>query len=47
MIEAAQIDGAAGLQRLPLHHRCPMIRPVLLVVVLLQMIWDLRVFTQI
>ena len=46
MVEAAEIDGANGWQRLR-HIVLPSIRPVLLVVGLLQVIWDLRVFTQI
>ena len=46
MVEAAEIDGASGLQRLS-HIVLPSIRPVLLVVGLLQVIWDLRVFSQI
>ncbi|MDF1604252.1 sugar ABC transporter permease [Nocardioides sp. YIM 152315] len=46
MVEAAEIDGAGALQRLR-HVVLPAIRPVLLVVGLLQVIWDLRVFTQI
>jgi N,N'-diacetylchitobiose transport system permease protein len=46
MVEAAEIDGASGWQRLR-HIVLPSIRPVLLVVALLQVIWDLRVFTQI
>jgi N,N'-diacetylchitobiose transport system permease protein len=46
MEEAAEIDGAGPLQRLR-HIVLPTIRPVLLVVGLLQIIWDLRVFTQI
>jgi N,N'-diacetylchitobiose transport system permease protein len=46
MVEAAEIDGASGLQRLR-NIVLPSIRPVLLVVALLQVIWDLRVFTQI
>jgi len=46
MEEAAEIDGAGPLQRLR-HIVLPSIRPVLLVVGLLQVIWDLRVFTQI
>jgi N,N'-diacetylchitobiose transport system permease protein len=45
-VEAAEIDGAGTLQRLR-HVVLPSIRPVLLVVALLQVIWDLRVFTQI
>jgi N,N'-diacetylchitobiose transport system permease protein len=46
MVEAAEIDGANGAQRLR-HVVLPSIRPVLLVVGLLQVIWDLRVFTQV
>ncbi|HYF72864.1 MAG TPA: sugar ABC transporter permease [Nocardioides sp.] len=46
MIEAAEIDGAGPAQRLTAVV-LPSIRPVLLVVGLLQVIWDLRVFTQI
>ena len=46
VIEAATIDGASGLQRLR-HIILPLIAPVLSIVILLQLIWDLRVFTQI
>jgi N,N'-diacetylchitobiose transport system permease protein len=46
MVEAAEIDGAGPWQRLR-HVVLPSIRPILLVVGLLQIIWDLRVFTQI
>ncbi|WP_109508080.1 carbohydrate ABC transporter permease [Nocardioides speluncae] len=46
VVEAAEIDGAGGWQRF-VHVVLPSIRPVLLVVLLLQLIWDLRVFTQI
>jgi N,N'-diacetylchitobiose transport system permease protein len=46
VIEAAEIDGASPVQRFRFVV-VPMIRPVLLVVGLLQIIWDLRVFTQI
>ena len=46
VVEAAEIDGAGAWQRF-LHVVVPTIRPVLLVVLLLQVIWDLRVFTQI
>ena len=46
LVEAAEIDGAGPAQRLR-HIVLPSIRPVLLVVGLLQVIWDLRVFTQI
>jgi N,N'-diacetylchitobiose transport system permease protein len=45
-LEAAELDGADGWQRFRLLV-VPMIRPVLVVVALLQVIWDLRVFTQI
>jgi len=45
-MEAAQLDGATSWQRL-WRLALPMIRPVLFVVALLQVIWDLRVFTQI
>ena len=44
--EAAQIDGATGWQRFR-AITVPMIKPVLMIVGLLQIIWDLRVFTQI
>jgi N,N'-diacetylchitobiose transport system permease protein len=46
MLEAAELDGAGTRQRL-WHITAPMIRPVLSVVLLLQVIWDLKVFTQI
>ena len=46
VIESAEVDGAGPRQRL-VHIILPSIRPVLLVVGLLQIIWDLRVFTQI
>jgi N,N'-diacetylchitobiose transport system permease protein len=45
-MEAAQLDGANAWQRLWLLA-IPMVKPVLFVVLLLQVIWDLRVFTQI
>ncbi len=45
-MEAAQLDGANGRQRFWLIT-IPMVKPVLFVVGLLQVIWDLRVFTQI
>ncbi len=44
--EAAELDGANGWQRFR-YLAVPLIRPVLFVVALLQVIWDLRVFTQI
>lgn len=46
VLEAAEIDGASGWQRLRLII-VPLIAPVLSIVLLLQLIWDLRVFTQI
>ena len=46
LLEAAELDGAGVWQRLR-HVVVPAIRPVLLIVGLLQVIWDLRVFTQI
>ncbi|WP_193608765.1 carbohydrate ABC transporter permease [Nocardioides lijunqiniae] len=46
LLEAAEVDGADARSRLR-HIILPVIRPVLLVVGLLQVIWDLRVFTQI
>ncbi len=46
VLEAATIDGASAWQRLR-HIVLPLIAPVLSIVTLLQLIWDLRVFTQI
>ena len=46
VLEAAQLDGASAWQRLWLIV-FPMIKPVIMIVFLLQLIWDLRVFTQI
>jgi N,N'-diacetylchitobiose transport system permease protein len=46
VMEAAQIDGANGRQRF-FGITVPIIRPVISIVLLLQVIWDLRVFTQI
>lgn len=45
-LEAARIDGANGAQTLR-YILLPMVRPVLAIVFLLQIIWDLRVFAQI
>jgi len=45
-MEAAQLDGASPRQRF-WGITIPMIRPVLSIVMLLQVIWDLKVFTQI
>ena len=46
VLEAAAMDGATGWQRTRLII-LPLIAPVLSIVMLLQIIWDLRVFTQI
>jgi N,N'-diacetylchitobiose transport system permease protein len=46
VLEAAQMDGASARQRF-WNIIVPIIRPVLGIVLLLQVIWDLRVFTQI
>ncbi|HET6938376.1 MAG TPA: sugar ABC transporter permease, partial [Nocardioides sp.] len=46
LTEAAELDGAGAWQRVR-HVVLPAIRPVLLIIGLLQIIWDLRVFTQI
>lgn len=46
VLEAAQLDGASGFKRFRFII-LPLIRPVIAIVLLLQLIWDLRVFTQI
>lgn len=46
VMEAAALDGATGPQRF-FAIVLPMVRPVLMIVALLQVIWDLRVFAQI
>ncbi|MBL3699063.1 carbohydrate ABC transporter permease [Leucobacter luti] len=46
VLEAAQMDGASPWQRLRFII-IPVIKPILGIVMLLQIIWDLRVFTQI
>ncbi len=46
VVEASQLDGAGWLARLR-HVVLPMIRPVILLVTMLEIIWDLKVFTQI
>jgi len=46
VLEAAQLDGAGGTKRFLLVV-VPYIRSILLIVMILQVIWDLRVFTQI
>ncbi|MCL2471455.1 MAG: sugar ABC transporter permease [Propionibacteriaceae bacterium] len=46
VMEAASLDGASAVRRFT-SIIVPMVRPVLMIVSLLQIIWDLRVFTQI
>lgn len=46
ILEAAQLDGSTALQRFR-YVVFPFLRPVLLVLLLLQIIWDMRVFPQI
>ena len=46
VLEAAQLDGANGTKRFTLII-FPYLRAIFLVVFILQVIWDLRVFTQI
>lgn len=46
VLEASELDGAGPVQRLR-YIFLPMIRPVIAIVLLLQLVWDLRVFTQI
>ncbi|WP_448061330.1 carbohydrate ABC transporter permease [Cellulomonas hominis] len=45
-LEAAELDGASSWGRFR-HIVVPFIKPVIAVVLMLQVIWDLRVFTQI
>ncbi len=45
VVEAAQLDGATPFQRFRLIT-APLVRPVLSITLLLNLIWDLRVFTQ-
>lgn len=45
-IEASHLDGATPIQRFR-HIIYPTIRPILTIVMLLQIVWDLRVFAQI
>lgn len=45
-LEASHLDGATAVQRFR-HIIYPTIRPVLTIVLLLQIVWDLRVFAQI
>lgn len=44
--EAAQIDGASNMRQV-VHIMLPIISPVIALIGVLQVIWDLRVFTQI
>ncbi|ROR73889.1 carbohydrate ABC transporter permease [Bogoriella caseilytica] len=46
VVEAAQLDGAGLLRRLR-YIVLPIIKPVLILLAILQVIWDLRVFAQI
>jgi N,N'-diacetylchitobiose transport system permease protein len=46
VLEAAELDGASWWQRLRFVI-LPLIAPVISIVLLLQLIWDLRVFTQV
>jgi N,N'-diacetylchitobiose transport system permease protein len=46
VLEAATLDGSTGIQRFRFIV-FPYVRPVLLVLLLLQIIWDMRVFPQI
>lgn len=45
-LEASQLDGATGWQRFR-YIVLPVLRPVIMIVLLLNLIWDLRVFPQI
>lgn len=46
VLEAAALDGAGGLKRFRLVV-FPFLRPVMTVVLILQVIWNLRIFTQV
>lgn len=46
VVEAAGLDGAGGFKML-LHITLPILRPILVILILLQLIWDLRVYAQI
>ncbi|MBS1697091.1 MAG: sugar ABC transporter permease [Actinobacteria bacterium] len=46
VLEASQLDGANGRQRFA-HIIFPVLKPVIAIVLLLNLIWDLRVFAQI
>ncbi|MDP9828123.1 carbohydrate ABC transporter permease [Kineosporia succinea] len=45
VVEAAQIDGASAWQRFR-HVLVPFLRPVILILTALSVLWDFRVFTQ-
>jgi N,N'-diacetylchitobiose transport system permease protein len=46
VLEAAQLDGANGFQRV-LHVVIPFLKPVLLILTVLSVLWDFQVFNQI
>lgn len=46
VVEAAQLDGAGGFQMVR-RIMLPILRPILVILLLLQLIWDLRVYAQI
>lgn len=46
VLEASQLDGAGGVQRFRLIV-FPYLKPIFLITTILQIIWDLKVFTQI
>ncbi|GAA3880255.1 carbohydrate ABC transporter permease [Tessaracoccus defluvii] len=46
VLEASEMDGASNFQQI-IHIMLPMIAPVIALIGVLQVIWDLRVFTQI
>jgi N,N'-diacetylchitobiose transport system permease protein len=46
VLEAAQLDGANGFQRVR-HVILPFLRPVLLILTVLSVLWDFQIFTQI
>ena len=46
VVEAAELDGAGGVQMLR-RITLPILRPILVILILLQLIWDLRVYAQI
>jgi len=46
LIEAAQLDGANGVQRFR-HVVVPVLKPILLILTALSVLWNFRIFTQI